>query len=106
MNESRKQYTTLLLEKLRAPDGSYEDGFIAPGGENLPTRSSQPGNLERNNPLSLHNEVRTPLDCSDDSVTGNLTFIHCILSLLQNPWNEWFAAVELRRIIAQDVERT
>ena len=44
---------------MRAPDGSYEDGFIAPGGEKLPVRTAQPGNLERNNPLSLHDEVRT-----------------------------------------------
>ncbi|KAH9063811.1 RabGAP/TBC [Lactarius deliciosus] len=76
---SRKQFTDSLLEKMRAPDGSYEDGFVVPGGEELPTRTEQPGNLERNNPLSLHDE---------------------------NPWREWFATVELRKTIAQDVERT
>lgn len=43
---------------MRAPDGSYEDGFVVPGGEQLPARTEQPGNLERNNPLSLHDEVR------------------------------------------------
>lgn len=43
---------------MRAPDGSYEDGFVVPGGEQLPARTVQPGNLERNNPLSLHDEVR------------------------------------------------
>ncbi|KAI0303545.1 rab-GTPase-TBC domain-containing protein [Multifurca ochricompacta] len=64
---------------MRAPDGSYEDGFTAPGGEMPPARTAPTGNLERNNPLSLHDE---------------------------NPWKEWFAAVELRRMIAQDVERT
>ena len=42
---------------MRAPDGSYEDGFVVPGGEKLPSRTVQPGNLERNNPLSLHDEV-------------------------------------------------
>jgi hypothetical protein len=42
---------------MRAPDGSYEDGFIAPGDEKLPAPTVQPGNLERNNPLSLHDEV-------------------------------------------------
>lgn len=76
---SRKRFTDLLLEKMRAPDGSYEDGFVVPGGEKLPARTDQPGNLERNNPLSLHDE---------------------------NPWREWFATVELRMTIAQDVERT
>lgn len=55
---------------MRAPDGSYEEGFIAPGGEKLPTRTVQPGNLERNNPLSLHDEVRTPFDCMDVGVLG------------------------------------
>lgn len=53
---------------MRAPDGSYEDGFIAPGGEKLPARTSQPGNLERNNPLSLHDEVRASLDRFDEGV--------------------------------------
>ena len=24
----------------------------------------------------------------------------------QNPWNEWFVGVEVRKVIAQDVERT
>jgi len=66
LGESRKEFTTLLLENMRAPDGSYEDGFVAPGGENLPARTLQPGNLERNNPLSLHDEVRASFDRSDD----------------------------------------
>jgi TBC1 domain family protein 5 len=56
-SSSRKQFTDLLLEKMRAPDGSYEDGFVVPGGEKLPARTEQPGNLELNNPLSLHDEV-------------------------------------------------
>jgi hypothetical protein len=60
---------------MRAPDGSYEDGFIAPGGEKLPARAVQPGNLERNNPLSLHDEVRTPFDRTDESLLGILTML-------------------------------
>ena len=63
----------MLLEKMRAPDGSYEDGFVVPGGEKLPARTSQPGNLERNNPLSLHDEVRPPFDHSDESVVSRST---------------------------------
>jgi hypothetical protein len=66
----RKQFTALLLEKMRAPDGSYEDGFIAPDGEKLPARTVQPGNLERNNPLSLHDEVCEPFDCLDRIAAG------------------------------------
>lgn len=55
---------------MRAPDGSYEDGFVAPGGEKTPARTLQPGNLERNNPLSLDDEVRTPFEHSGESVVG------------------------------------
>ncbi|KAI0059095.1 RabGAP/TBC [Artomyces pyxidatus] len=77
---SRAEYTRLLLEKLKAPDGSYEEGFIAPGTDAPPQRKGpNSSNLERNNPLSLHDE---------------------------NPWKEWFAAVDLRKTISQDVERT
>jgi hypothetical protein len=60
---------------MRAPDGSYEDGFIAPGGEKTPARTVQPGNLERNNPLSLHDEVRMPFDHSDEALWENLTML-------------------------------
>ncbi|KAI6150323.1 rab-GTPase-TBC domain-containing protein [Pisolithus tinctorius] len=80
LRESRKQFSELLLEKMRAPDGSYDESFVVPG-LTIPRRSSSqaPLNLETNNPLSLHEE---------------------------NPWKEWFAAMDLRKIIQQDVERT
>lgn len=79
LRESRKQFSELLLEKMRAPDGSYDESFVVPG-LTIPRRSNQtPLNLETNNPLSLHEE---------------------------NPWKEWFAAMDLRKIIQQDVERT
>ncbi len=55
---------------MRAPDGSYEDGFVVPGGEKLPTRTEQPGNLERNNPLSLHDEVCPPFCLPDEFAFG------------------------------------
>lgn len=75
----RKQYSELLLEKMRAPDGSYDETFVVPG-LTIPRRSVKPlTDLETNNPLSLHDE---------------------------NPWREWFAAVDLRKTIQQDVERT
>ncbi|KAF9227564.1 hypothetical protein BS17DRAFT_793259 [Gyrodon lividus] len=76
---SRKQFSELLLEKMRAPDGSYDESFVVPGLA-IPRRSRQATtNLETNNPLSLHDE---------------------------NPWKEWFSAVDLRKTIQQDVERT
>ncbi|KIM55849.1 hypothetical protein SCLCIDRAFT_90330, partial [Scleroderma citrinum Foug A] len=85
LRESRKQFSELLLEKMRAPDGSYDESFVVPG-LTMPRRSNRaPLNLETNNPLSLHDEVRADGD---------------------NPWKEWFAAVELRKTIQQDVERT
>ncbi|KAI8999038.1 rab-GTPase-TBC domain-containing protein [Trametes punicea] len=77
---AREIYRTLLMERMRAPDGGYEDGFTVPGLGTLPPRTEKmSGNLEKNNPLSLHDE---------------------------NPWREWFAAMELRKTILQDVERT
>ncbi|KAI5119084.1 hypothetical protein M0805_004857 [Coniferiporia weirii] len=76
----RKDYASLLVEKMRAPDGSYEEGFGIPGVAELPRHGEgTSANLQRNNPLSLHED---------------------------NPWKEWFAAVELRKTIRQDVERT
>ncbi|KAF9451081.1 RabGAP/TBC [Macrolepiota fuliginosa MF-IS2] len=107
---SRQAYKALLLEKMKAPDGSYDADLMFPGTAGTSVKdwvrnggsrdagdaSSSSGNagmggigpspysvssanLEFNNPLSLHNE---------------------------NPWNAWFASVELRKTILQDVERT
>ncbi|KAH7889272.1 rab-GTPase-TBC domain-containing protein [Phlebopus sp. FC_14] len=79
LRKSRKQFSILLLEKMRAPDGSYDESFVVPGLA-IPRRTEQSViNLETNNPLSLHDE---------------------------NPWKEWFSAVDLRKTIQQDVERT
>ncbi|KLO18816.1 hypothetical protein SCHPADRAFT_844411 [Schizopora paradoxa] len=79
LRNAREEYTTSLLEKMRAPDGSYEEGFSVPG-VNLDRPSGESSaNLDKNNPLSLHED---------------------------NPWKEWFASVDLRRTIRQDVERT
>ncbi|KAJ7582790.1 rab-GTPase-TBC domain-containing protein [Mycena floridula] len=80
LSDLRERYCRILLEKMRAPDGSYEEGFVLPGESETPKRAShRAGNLDENNPLSLH---------------------------AQNPWVEWFASVELRKTIHQDVERT
>lgn len=58
VQKSRQEYTRLLLEKMKAPDGSYEDGFLVPGKDTPPERTGKgSSNLERNNPLSLHDEV-------------------------------------------------
>ncbi|OCH89093.1 RabGAP/TBC [Obba rivulosa] len=80
VRKARRDYGKLLLEYMRAPDGSYEDGFVIPGTKTSPVRTERTSqNLEKNNPLSLHDE---------------------------NPWTKWFASVELRKTILQDVERT
>ncbi|KAF7304777.1 Rab-GAP TBC domain-containing protein [Mycena kentingensis (nom. inval.)] len=80
LRSSRKQYSALLRKHLRAPDGSYEEGLVIPGTHISPEREASASNdLETNNPLSLHNE---------------------------NPWKEWFEAIETRKTILTDVERT
>ncbi|KAI0086643.1 hypothetical protein BDY19DRAFT_959591 [Irpex rosettiformis] len=80
LQQSRQEYRRLLLEKMRAPDGGYEEGFVIPGTGSSPSRTTRADkNLEMNNPLSLHDN---------------------------NPWNAWFASMDLRKEILQDVERT
>jgi len=79
LQKLRREYTTSLLERMRAPDGSYEEGFTVPGVQIDRSTGESSSNLDKNNPLSLHED---------------------------NPWKEWFASVDLRRTIRQDVERT
>ncbi|KAJ7219200.1 RabGAP/TBC [Mycena pura] len=79
LQASRQKYARLLKKHMRAPDGTYEEGSVIPGTMISHERQAPSDNLETNNPLSLHNE---------------------------NPWKEWFASVELRKTILQDVERT
>jgi len=84
-------YKELLLEKMKAPDGSYDVDLVVPGtagvkvkdwmrkshtnivdgtsgkasvtmaSAGMHLRSGSPSNLELNNPLSLHNEVPSSL---------------------------------------------
>ena len=59
LKKSRQDYQRLLLEKMRAPDGGYEEGFVIPGTGKSPARTTRVDkNLETNNPLSLHDDVR------------------------------------------------
>jgi len=53
----RNKFCNLLLDKMRAPDGSYEEGFVVPGTNIVPRKESTIHDLDMNNPLSLHNEV-------------------------------------------------
>lgn len=53
----RKDYTSSLLEKMRAPDGSYEEGFSVPGVHLDRSSAESSSNLDKNNPLSLHEDV-------------------------------------------------
>ena len=55
----RREYVELLSDKMRAPDGGYEEGFTLPGpGANQPVKRAN-ANLgwETNNPLSLDEQV-------------------------------------------------
>lgn len=59
LQSSRKRYADLLSQKMIAPDGSYPEGFMVSGSSNPSPRRDNPFlDLERNNPLSLHNDVR------------------------------------------------
>ncbi|KAF8520166.1 hypothetical protein BU17DRAFT_47025 [Hysterangium stoloniferum] len=81
LRHSRERYVLLLKEKMRAPDGSYEEGFQVPGSSKQIYESppKKPDNWNLNNPLSL-----------DSS----------------NPWHAYFSAIDSRNMIRQDVERT
>lgn len=65
---------------MKAPDGSYEDGFLIPGADTAPERTGKgSSNLERNNPLSLHDEVDI------------YSFYGHLLGLSNELGNVWFA---------------
>ena len=58
---------------MKAPDGSYGENLAVPGSEDLPqTAEEARQNLDRNNPLSLHDDVSTPWACSDLYSNSNL----------------------------------
>lgn len=79
LRSARSRYASLIRTELCAPDGSYEEWADVPSADIGDTHRNTTDNWTVNNPLSL------------DAESG---------------WNEWFAAVELRRGIRQDVERT
>lgn len=55
---SRQKYIDTMLATMRAPDGSYEDSFVLPGSNISPQRTDRKAaDLEKNNPLSLDDEV-------------------------------------------------
>ena len=59
LKKFRDEYKQLMLEKLRAPDGSYEEGLSIPGVDQLPRYTSrEAANLQKNNPLGLDEDVR------------------------------------------------
>jgi hypothetical protein len=57
LRASRKNFAESLLQTMRAPDGSYEEGFVVPGSTTSPKSERMAANLEKNNPLSLDDEV-------------------------------------------------
>ncbi|KIJ44190.1 hypothetical protein M422DRAFT_252206 [Sphaerobolus stellatus SS14] len=80
VRSGRERYISLLKDRMRAPDGSYEEGLRIPGGFTPPVSTAKkPDDWNLNNPLSL-----------DSS----------------NPWHAYFSAIEARNVIRQDVERT
>jgi TBC1 domain family protein 5 len=80
LRQSRQRYVDLLKQLLCAPDGSFEDWVEIPGLQSNPSvNDGATDNLARNNPLSLD---------------------------LDSGWHDWFEAIELRKTIRKDVERT
>ena len=92
----RQEYVAALKEVMQAPDGNYAEGFILPGQSRPPTPVLKQGAFEKNNPLSLDEEV---LLFPYKSTAINSWYP-------QNPWKKWFESVELRKTILQDVQRT
>ena len=79
LRSARDRYASLIRAELCAPDGSYEEWIDVPGTDVGNTQHNATENWTLNNPLSLE---------------------------ANSGWNEWFVAVELRKGIRQDVERT
>ena len=54
----RSDYCMHLLDKMRAPDGGYEEGLVIPGvGEIKRSTAASGSNIAKNNPLSLDEDV-------------------------------------------------
>ena len=59
LQTGREDYRRLLMEKMRAPDGGYEEVFtVSSSGASPPRTEGLSGHLGKSNPLSLHDEVR------------------------------------------------
>lgn len=111
---ARTKYTKLLAEKTKAPDddhdatagsGTTTSAAAAVAGSSTQTQkmSGSMRNLNLNNPLSLHNDVRVSRPSYVPSVDASWCLVGCDT---QNPWHDWFASLELKKTISQDVERT
>jgi len=86
LRASRREYVTTLLDKMRAPDGSYPEGFIAPGISTSSMRSQATGSLEKNNPLSLHNEVGIYYSLSDKTRSKS-TLVESMDRMVRVTWS-------------------
>ncbi|KZT56423.1 hypothetical protein CALCODRAFT_317884 [Calocera cornea HHB12733] len=81
LRTAREAYSKLSTKRLRAPDGTPFPHSRTQSRSSGPRQAENPvdsGGWEKNNPLSLDAE---------------------------NPWQQWFADLELRKVIRQDVER-
>ncbi|GAA5885299.1 hypothetical protein JCM16303_005995 [Sporobolomyces ruberrimus] len=94
LSRQRSEYGDLREKYLRAPDGGWiKDGETkeedsAPGaGSREGSNDSGLGNGKR--PVKIDVKVNNPLGLEED-----------------NPWQSWFADLDLRKTIRQDVQRT
>ncbi|GAA5934133.1 uncharacterized protein JCM15063_000563 [Sporobolomyces koalae] len=86
----RSEYADLRERYLRAPDG----GWIKDGENDNEVKSAREGSSESTGslgkrPVKVDARINNPLGLEDD-----------------NPWQSWFADLELRKTIRQDVQRT
>lgn len=83
----RQEYVDTLKELMRAPDGNYVEGFTLPGHSRPPTPVPKKGEFERNNPLSLDEEVH-----NSHPALLNLSLTLIIRILGNNGLNTWICA--------------
>lgn len=91
LSRQRSEYSDLRERFLRAPDGGWiKDGETNEDGNRGRTSSENGGEKSATGrPVKVDAKVNNPLGLEED-----------------NPWQSWFADLELRKTIRQDVQRT
>jgi TBC1 domain family protein 5 len=94
LSRQRSEYNELREKYLRAPDGGWikdgeESGTDGTGEKGSRISSNGTGQSNEERPIKVDVKLNNPLGLEED-----------------NPWQSWFADLELRKTIRQDVQRT